>query len=508
MILNGSQRRLLRESILEAYPDVSELQILLDESMDINLSTWSSGNSYNSIVFNLIQKLQAKGKLEKFIQSLLDDKPNSPYLKDIRGLMSPSSDSFIENKITVKILIVEDDLISSRSLGDILEKLGHIVVKKVTNGHDALSEFNKLQPDLVLMDIKIQGDKDGLDVSKEIRSIVQIPIIYVTAFGDDPKIQERLVQLDPNYCGLLNKPYNEEDIKSNINLALTKYLAIKSDSDLPAYNLSEQTWYTKPIPILKEFTAQDRDSLKDKINVVVITATDVELRSVLRLLKPLPRKRKVRLLYEGPETYYIGKFGAFGTVVTKCRMGATGENSVILATQQALSFWQPKVIIMIGIAFGKDAQKQKIADVLVATQIIPYELQKVGERIEYRAPVPPSNATLLNRFENVLNWQFNRPDDLPCTIHKGPILSGEKLINDPEFKARLFQVFPTAIGGEIEGSGLCAAAGRIGQPWILVKSICDWADGNKGDKHQALAAASATDLVHHVLSQTSILDGL
>jgi nucleoside phosphorylase len=90
----------------------------------------------------------------------------------------------------------------------------------------------------------------------------------------------------------------------------------------------------------------------------------------------------------------------------------------------------------------------------------------------------------------------------------GPILSGEKLVDNPAFKLQLFQQFPQAIGGEMEGAGLCAASGRIGVAWILVKSICDWGDGKKHKRHQPLAAAAATSLVHHVLSQKNVLNSI
>jgi nucleoside phosphorylase len=81
-------------------------------------------------------------------------------------------------------------------------------------------------------------------------------------------------------------------------------------------------------------------------------------------------------------------------------------------------------------------------------------------------------------------------------------------VDDPAFKAELFRKYPHAIGGEMEGVGLSAAAVRHGVPWILVKAICDWGDGKKHKKHQPLAAAAAVSLVHHVLSQADVLHGL
>ncbi len=60
----------------------------------------------------------------------------------------------------------------------------------------------------------------------------------------------------------------------------------------------------------------------------------------------------------------------------------------------------------------------------------------------------------------------------------------------------------------MEGAGLTTASIQVGLPWILVKSICDWGDGNKHKKHQPLVAAAAASLVHHVLSHKGALDDL
>ncbi|WP_293127018.1 hypothetical protein [Microcoleus sp. bin38.metabat.b11b12b14.051] len=274
------------------------------------------------------------------------------------------------------------------------------------------------------------------------------------------------------------------------------------------YQVEEQSWYAPIFPEIEEIHEED-NSIKSEIDVVLITATDTELKAVANLLQPYPEKAKILLVYSGPETYYIGKFGAYKTVVTKCRMGSIGEGSVILATEQAQRLWSPRAIIMIGIAFGKDPRKQKIGDVFVASQIISYEQQRVSEKqTVYRGAIPPSNPILLNRFENIQNWQFICPDGSSSKIHIGPILSGEKLVDDPVFKAKLLDEFPQAIGGEMEGAGLCAASGRVGTAWILVKSICDWGDGKKHNKHQHLAAAAAASLVHHVLSQKTVMNGI
>lgn len=94
------------------------------------------------------------------------------------------------------------------------------------------------------------------------------------------------------------------------------------------------------------------------------------------------------------------------------------------------------------------------------------------------------------------------------SIHPGPILSGSKLVDDPKFKKQLLDQFPTAIGGEMEGSGLYSAASRNNTDWIVVKSVCDWADGKKHKHYQELAAASALSLCEHVFNDKNALDGI
>lgn len=146
---------------------------------------------------------------------------------------------------------------------------------------------------------------------------------------------------------------------------------------------------------------------------------------------------------------------------------------------------------------------------LVASEVISYEPQRVGvQQIIPRGPIPPCDPTLLNRFENVLDWSFARPDGSKSVRHTGPLLSGEKLVDEKEFKALLFDRYPQAIGGEMEGAGLAAVAVRDRVPWIVVKGICDWADGNKQAKHQPLAAAAAAALTLDVLSKPDVLHGL
>ncbi len=85
MILTGKQRKILREGIVGAYPKEDELKILLPEEMELKVEQINVGEDYNTRVANLITKLEADGKLKNFIQIIINQKPNSPYLNEVKS---------------------------------------------------------------------------------------------------------------------------------------------------------------------------------------------------------------------------------------------------------------------------------------------------------------------------------------------------------------------------------------------------------------------------------------
>ena len=255
--------------------------------------------------------------------------------------------------------------------------------------------------------------------------------------------------------------------------------------------------------------AERLEALRPQVEVLVVTATPTEKRAVLARMVPLPSHQGVLKGALGPATYYVGLLGAHTVALVMCRMGAVGDGAARDAVAEGCKLWEPRAAIMVGIAFGKDASKQGIGDVLVASQLISYAEVRVGaKKREYRGPIVEASGTLVDRFRNVDGWELARADGTACEVRVGAVLSGEELIDDPDRKAELFAAFSQAIGGEMEGRGLYAAASRAGVAWILVKAICDWADGTKHKKDQPFAARAAVDLVHQVLVAGDALDGL
>jgi CheY-like chemotaxis protein len=114
-----------------------------------------------------------------------------------------------------KILIVEDEILIAEDLRLILQRMGHEVVGIASSGAEAIRKANKLHPDLVLMDVRLQGAMDGIETARQIRSTADIPIIYVTAYAS------ALASLDLNdRCTRLAKPFSPLQLQTAIDAVL------------------------------------------------------------------------------------------------------------------------------------------------------------------------------------------------------------------------------------------------------------------------------------------------
>jgi PAS domain S-box-containing protein len=121
-----------------------------------------------------------------------------------------------------RIMIVEDERITAEDMHDILMHLGYTVTALVSSGADAIREAERTSPDLVLMDIRIKGDMDGIEAAREIRERFDIPAVYLTAHADRETL-ERAKLAEP--LGYLIKPFQEAELLASIEMALHKQKA-------------------------------------------------------------------------------------------------------------------------------------------------------------------------------------------------------------------------------------------------------------------------------------------
>lgn len=118
------------------------------------------------------------------------------------------------------ILIVEDELLIAETLSITLEMIGYKITDIVSSGEKALQSIEKNIPDLVLMDIVLRGDMDGIETAYLIQKSYNIPVIYLTSYSDVGTL-DRAKKTSP--YGYLIKPFKENELRATIEVALQKY---------------------------------------------------------------------------------------------------------------------------------------------------------------------------------------------------------------------------------------------------------------------------------------------
>ncbi len=116
-----------------------------------------------------------------------------------------------------RLMIVDDEAVITTQLEDCLQSMKYDVVGTASSAEESVSMAKELHPDLILMDIVMQGKLDGIDAAKIIKTDMDIPIIFLTAYADEEHIK-RAIPADP--FGYIVKPFRENEIRANIEIAL------------------------------------------------------------------------------------------------------------------------------------------------------------------------------------------------------------------------------------------------------------------------------------------------
>ena len=111
------------------------------------------------------------------------------------------------------ILVVEDETIIALDLQMLLESFGFDVYGPVPSGETSVKAASFFLPDVVLMDVKLRGKMSGIDAARIIHDHLQIPIIYLTAYGDETTLKEASVI--PGF-GYIRKPFVESEVEESI----------------------------------------------------------------------------------------------------------------------------------------------------------------------------------------------------------------------------------------------------------------------------------------------------
>lgn len=124
-----------------------------------------------------------------------------------------------------KILIVEDERIVAMDIAATLRKLGYQIAGMATSGDEAINYAVSVRPDLILMDIRISGEQDGIVTAEKIKTHLNVPIIYLTAYADEHTLQRAKVT---SPAGYILKPYEKSTLHNSIKNALSMNSSIQS----------------------------------------------------------------------------------------------------------------------------------------------------------------------------------------------------------------------------------------------------------------------------------------
>jgi PAS domain S-box-containing protein len=163
-----------------------------------------------------------------------------------------------------KILVVEDDRVVARDIQQQLRRIGHEVLGLAVRGDDAISQALQTRPDLVLMDIRLEGEIDGVEAARQIRERCYSPVVFLTAYSDDETLR-RASQTEP--FGYLLKPFEDSQLRTVIEIALYKHAAERKLRD------SERRYATTLSSIGDAVIATDKSAHVTFLNPVAVSLT-------------------------------------------------------------------------------------------------------------------------------------------------------------------------------------------------------------------------------------------
>ncbi|RUU85966.1 hypothetical protein EOB59_30485 [Mesorhizobium sp. M7A.F.Ca.MR.176.00.0.0] len=250
-----------------------------------------------------------------------------------------------------------------------------------------------------------------------------------------------------------------------------------------------------------EFVKSERN-MRSSYDFLLIVATEIERSSVFDKAREIGNK--ITPYFGGGRGYYdLGYIYGNRVALVKVEMGSLTVGGSATTTVRMVDQLNPRYIIMVGIAFGTNEKKQSIGTVLVSRQILSYDQQRVGtdekgdRELVIRGDRSSASPILVSLLETASGVWNEAP------VKTGLMLSGDKLVDNLDFREQLKSIAGgEAIGGEMEGCGLVVAASESSAHWVVVKAICDWADGKKSTQkksRQALAAKNAVSFVFQAL---------
>ena len=194
-----------------------------------------------------------------------------------------------ETTANPRILVVEDEGVVAKDIQNTLKSLGYEVSALASSGEEAIEKAAETQPDLILMDIVLQGEMDGVEAVAQIQSVSDIPVVYLTAYADEKTLQRAKIT-EP--YGYILKPFAESGLYSNIEMALYKH---KAEQQIRA-SLQEKE------VLLREVNHRARNNLQLVSSLLRHQSATIEDEQALQAFRQSQdRVRSIALVHEQPD---------------------------------------------------------------------------------------------------------------------------------------------------------------------------------------------------------------
>jgi PAS domain S-box-containing protein len=182
---------------------------------------------------------------------------------------------------TCSVLIVEDEKVVAKMVGETLERLGYRWAGHASSGEEAVKKVGESKPDLVLMDIVLAGEWDGIQAASEIASQYDVPVVYMTAHADERTLM-RAREASP--YGFVYKPVRDRELRAAIEVALDRH-------DLDTRLQESQQWLAATLRCISEaVVATDREGRIKFMSVIAEALAGVKQEQALGrdLLQVMP----------------------------------------------------------------------------------------------------------------------------------------------------------------------------------------------------------------------------
>lgn len=176
--------------------------------------------------------------------------------------------------LNAKILIVEDEMLVAEDTAGRLRRLGYQITDIVESGEAAIVSVLNNPPDLVLMDIVLAGDMDGIETAAMIRQYQEIPIVYLTAYGDKNTLNRSKIT---SPYGYIVKPFDEQQLSTTIEIALNIYQANHKVFQALADSELARKHAEKLADLKNQYMAMIAHELRQPISQILLSAETLEV---------------------------------------------------------------------------------------------------------------------------------------------------------------------------------------------------------------------------------------